>query len=81
MRVSHSEGGVIVAIEVYHYLIHCHIAAYGVNGFVVHSRDEKDFALKMDKAVDLDRSALREYNSKYKLLSMEFLREEMLSVI
>lgn len=53
----------------------------GVNGFVVHSRDEKDFALKMDKAVDLDRSALREYNSKYKLLSMEFLREEMLSVI
>lgn len=53
----------------------------GINGYVQKSRSEEEFAQKVKDAVNMDRSAIVDYNSQYKSLAVCEMRASIESVI
>lgn len=52
----------------------------GINGYVVHGRNEEEFATAMVESLNMNRERVAEYNKKFKRLAVSELRNEILSI-
>lgn len=53
----------------------------GVNGFILTNRDPSAFASLLNQAIDLPRNRIIQYNTKYNMFSVQYLRENLLSFL
>lgn len=53
----------------------------GINGFVLDSRNDEQFAQSMENAIALDRNNIRKYNRKFSRYAVSKLKDELVNII